>query len=429
MRTCGILSALLLAIIAIPALAVSILYNGVAQTVLMSPSFVASLDPKSMQARYQSVAPYLMQDALTEADGPDSLLTGLFPDPTTRATARQILSVALANTSPTTLPQTIDANLTTAIVQILSAAPPCTPAAEVAILDALSRNQLPTFDCAPRTATIQQQIATESSQILQQSLTQVTKVHPIFRYTPQDVTNRITEIRAGAGQSLILPATLIVMMVALAVRSRRQLFGWLSGVFIAAAIVGLLLTFASMTLITNQLELFITQQLPAQAGLLLPLVSLANDQSFPEFIAWSNRAFVIMLGIGVIGSVISFASPKPFATKPRMSQPLGPQMSSIGDGSTNRVKTDYETDALFADPRNTHQLPPGLDTSKLTFERRLPKIPQPTQQITDMIPAGDHTSPLPLDNQTETLEHRTETQELGPKDDSQTTQRTDEHRF
>lgn len=59
MRTCGILSALLLAVIAVPALAVSVLYNGVAQTILVSPSFVASLDPNSMQLRYQQIAPYI----------------------------------------------------------------------------------------------------------------------------------------------------------------------------------------------------------------------------------------------------------------------------------------------------------------------------------------------------------------------------------
>jgi hypothetical protein len=59
----------------------------------------------------------------------------------------------------------------------------------------------------------------------------------------------------------------------------------------------------------------------------------------------------------------------------------------------------------------------------------MPKIPQPTDQITGMIPLGDHTAPIPVDGQTETLEPNTGTQELGPKEDSRATQRTDEHRF
>ena len=432
MRTCGILSALLLTVIAVPALAVSVLYNGVAQTILVSPSFVASLDPNSMQLRYQQIAPYIVHNALTEPESPDSLLTALFPDATTRTTVRQILPDIIAQhaeATPDTLTQAFDAHLTAVIMQTFRDAPPCTVEGDAAMMATVARNQLPSLECAPTTAAMQQQVIDGANQVIRQAFDQISAVQPLFRYTTQDVANRINEARAGAGQSLILPATLIIMVVALAVRSRRQLFGWVSTLLLATAIIGMLLTYAIRLFTPSQLTTVMIQDLPTQAEILLPVIALLSDSAFPAFITWSPRTFLLILGSGITGGVIALVLPKPVTTKPRTSQPLGPQTPIIGDGSTNRVKTDYETDAILTNPGNTLQLPPGLDTSKLTFGRRLPKIPQPTQQITASIPKGDHTSSIPVDGQTETLEPNTHTQELGPKDDSRATQRTDEHRF
>lgn len=430
MRTCGILSALFLAIIAVPALAVSILYNGIAQTILVSPNFIENIDPISMNARYQQSAPYVVQRALTEADTPDALQTVLFPDATTRATVRQLLPQVLPSitndVSPTTWDQTFDKNVATVIAKAFEASPPCTPEIESAIGVTLAQNQLPEFTCAP---TNTQQLVDHANTIMRDSFRRITEVRPLFQYTTQDVANRINQLRAGAGQSLMLPATLIIMMVAFAVRSRRQLFGWISGVLLSASGLGLLLTYWGGTYTTTNLDALIMQEYTQYAEFLLPLASLINDSEFSTFLAWSTRAFLIVMGGGIIGILVAALLPKPINSIPRTSQPLGGQMSSIGDGSTNRVKTDYETDAFATDPSNTLQLPPGLDTSKLTFGRRLPKIPQPTQQITDIIPKGDYTSPIPVDGQTETLEANTQTQELGPKEDARTTQRTDEHRF
>lgn len=433
MRTCGILSALLLAVIAVPALAISILYNGIAQTILVSPSFLESIDPASMSARYQQSAPYIVQRALMEPDSPDALQTVLFPDVTTRATVRQILPQVLPSAtndlSPATWDQTFDKNLAAVITQTLAATPACTTDVEATIRTTLAQNQLPALICAPTNALLTQQVINGANQIMRNAFNRITEVQPLFQYTTQDIANRINELRAGAGQSLMFPATLIIMIVAFAVRSRRQLFGWISGILLATASLGLLLTYWGSTSTATNLDILIIQDYAQLAELLLPLTSIINDSAFPAFIAWTTRTFLIMLGGGIVGMIIAVLLPKPTATMPRTSQPLGGHMTIMGDGSTNRVKTDYETDALAADPSNTLQLPPGLDTSKLTFGRRLPKIPQPTQQITDIIPKGEHTSPIPVDGQTETLETNTQTQELGPKEDSRATQRTDEHRF
>jgi hypothetical protein len=435
MRTCGIFSALLLAIIAVPALAISVLYNGIAQTILVSPSFVASLAPKSMNIRYRHVAPYLVQNALTDINSADSIAATLFPDATTRTTVQQILHQILtpppATSSPVMTMSVFDTNLINVVTQTLGVMPPCTTAAETAIGTTLRQNQLPAFDCAPTSPALTQQIIDTTNQVLHQAFDNIIVSSQIFLYTSTDadMANQINSIRANAGQSIMFPATLIIMVVAFAVRSRRQLFGWISSIVLVATGIGILCIYGVSTSTAPMLEAFIIQEFTAQAGLLLPVVSAMNDSAFPEFLAWSMRTFLIMMGCGVIGVLIAIILPKPVVMKPRTSQPLGPQIPHLGDGSTNRVKTDYETDAFMTNPSNTLQLPPGLDTSKLTFGRRMPKIPQPTQQITDMIPSGDHTSPIPVDGQTETLDPDTQTQELGPKEDSRATQRTDEHRF
>jgi hypothetical protein len=431
MRSCGIFSALLLTILAVPALAISVLFHGIAQTILVSPSFVASLDSSAMNERYVHIAPYLVQHALTTSDTPDSMGTRLFPDDTTRATIQIILpqTLAMHTAEPALLLTTFDANLATIITQTLRALPPCAPEAERAIDAILDRNQLPVFDCAPANAARTQRIIDVARQLQRQAFSDVMTSSELFRYTSQDIANQLNTLRAGANQLIILPATLIIMIVAFAVRSRRQLFGWISSIFIATAGVGVLLSLWVGAITTPTLEAYIIQELTPQAGVLLPVISAINDSAFAQFLAWSIRTFLIIFGGGIAGILVAAFLPQPINTKPRTSQPLGPQSASVGDGSTNRVKTDYETDAIIADPQNTLQLPPGLDTSKLTFGRRMPKIPQPTQQITTAIPKGDHTSPIPVSSQTEHLEQDTNTQELGPQEDSRAKQRTDEHRF
>lgn len=432
MRTCSILSALVLACIAVPALAISVLYNGIAQTILVSPSYIAHLSPESLQSQYQHLAPYIVRQDLAQGDTPDSLLAMQFPEPSTRAIIRQIL-IELLNThddnlSTNAFAQQLDTDLPRIIRQTIANAPTCTDTQTDALTQALSRNQQPSIACAPPTQALSEQLVGATNQLIRMTFDQALVISPQFRHSNQDMANRINEIRAGAGQSIMIPATLIIIIVAFAVRSRRQLFGWISGILLSAALLGLLITFGNSRLVAHDVERFIVAQFADQVGWLLPVVVAFADDAFPTFITWSIQTFLVVFGVGVVGSIVAIALPKPIPTRPRNSQPLGQQPASIGDGSTNRVKTDFETDALFAS-NSTLQLPPGLDTSKLTFGRRLPKIPQPTQQITDVIPAGDHTTPIPVDGQTETLDPDTQTQELGPKSDSRATQRTDEHRF
>ncbi|MFZ9859035.1 MAG: hypothetical protein ACO3F2_11965 [Roseiflexaceae bacterium] len=426
MRTFGILSALLLAVIAVPALAISVLYNGIAQTILVSPSFIANVDPEIINTRYQYIAPYVVHNALTT-----STAATLLPDETTRATIQPVLTQVLStNTLTSATPMdAFDMLVTQVVTQTLRTAPPCTTDAESRIIATLARKQLPQLDCAPTTPALEQQIVDMTNQVLHQTFDSVMRGNQLVRFTSQDVTNQLNSIRTGARQSIMIPATLIIMVVALAVRSRRQLFGWISSIVVATAGIGALITFWLGSGVAPTVEQFIIQTFTQQAGILLPLVIAMTDSAFPPFLSWATRIFFIMLGGGIIGMVIAVVLPKPITMPARISTPLGHQAQIVNDGSTNRVKTDYETDAFIADPSNTLQLPPGLDTSKLTFGRRLPKIPQPTQQITDIIPAGDHTTPIPVDGQTETLNQETHTQELGPKEDSRATQRTDEHRF
>jgi len=431
MRTCSILSALVLACIAVPALAISVLYNGIAQTILVSPSYVSHISPESLQSQYQHLAPYIVRQDLAQGDTPDSLLAMQFPEPSTRNVMRQILTELLntdTNTSSNEFSQRLDTDLPRIIRQTIANAPTCTDTQTDALTQALSRNQQPSIACAPSTPALTEQLVDTTHQLARMTFDQALVVSPLFRHSNQDVANRINEIRAGAGQSIMIPATLVIIIVAFAVRSRRQLFGWISGILLSAAMLGLLITFGNSRLVAHDVERFIIAQFADQVGWLLPVIVVFADDAFPTFITWSIQTFLVMFGVGVVGSIVAVALPKPIPTRPRNSQPLGQQPATIGDGSTNRVKTDFETDALFAS-NSTLQLPPGLDTSKLTFGRRLPKIPQPTQQITDVIPAGDHTTPIPVDGQTETLEPDTQTQELGPKSDSRATQRTDEHRF
>lgn len=433
MRTCGILSAALLALIAVPTLVVSILYNGIAQTVLVSPTFVASISPESLQTRYQQLMPTVLQRAVAQPDISESLMANTFSNQAVRATAIQILPDLLdSNDEPFTVPviqEKLDNNLTPLVSQAILNSAPCTPTEETALGTQLANNTLPEFRCAPSTSALQQQVVDATARTIRTGFDTMLSASNQFSYTNQDVANRINEIRAGALQSIMLPATLMIMIVALAVRSRRQLFGWASIVLIASAAIGLPIMYASRALQANEVELWVMRELYTQADILLPVTTLLADSSFGAFGTWSTRAFMTLLGVGALGAIITTILPKPVITKPRTSQPLGPQVAAVNDGSTHRVKTDFETDALFANTNNTLQLPPGLDTGKLTFGRRLPKIPQPTQQITDMIPAGDHTTPIPVDGQTTHLDDEQQTQELGPKQDNNATQRTDEHRF
>ncbi len=434
MRSCGIISALLLALIAVPAFIISILYNGVAQTIFVSPSFVARLAPAEVQTRYRALAPYLLQQALNQPDSAESMMTILFPNPETRATMWQLLPPLLAKSngdlSPAALEQLTERELPALIEEMLRTASPCTAEEESAITSALGSGQLPMLSCAPRNPALTQQFVSTATDMIRQSFDAVLAASPAFGYSTQDVTRRISELRAGALQSIILPATLTIMIVALAVRSRRQLFGWIGGLLLASSVGGLPITLGLGTIATSNLEQTVMRTFTNNAGALLPFVTLFQDPSFQDFVNWSTSTFLIILGVGVLFAIVAIALPAmPTPSRPRGIQPMGAQMPVIGDGSTHRVKTDFDTNAIPAELGSTSQLPPGLDTSKLTFGRRLPKIPQPTQQITDMIPVGDQTSPIPVNTVTETLDANTHTQELGPKEDSRATQRTDEHRF
>lgn len=433
MRTCGILSALCITVIAIPAIVISVLAIGIAQTVLASPRFVERLTPQSINTQYAHIGPYVLRQALDQPDGPDTLVTVLYPDATARATARHILPRLLDSSggdlSPAAVTQMLDTRLVPLIAQTLNAAPICTADEERSVTTMLANNQMPSIECQPTSPQLTTQVTTTTSTLIRQSFDRILLASPLFRYTTQDVTIRVADIRAGALQSIMFPATLVIIVVALAVRSRRQFFGWIGGILLATTALGLPLSLSGVTIPVDSIEQFLIHELPEAIGVLLPLLIALSDPAFPESLLWSTWTLLIMFGVGLVASMIAIASPAAPLSRPRTSQPLSAKMPINRDGSTLRVKTDFETDAIIADSTNTAQLPPGLDTSKLNFGRRLPKIPQPTQQITDIIPAGDHTNQIPTEHDTTSLPVDTNTQELGPKEDSRATQRTDEHRF
>ncbi len=433
MRTCSILSALCITVFAIPAIVISVLAIGITQTVLVSPRFVERLTPQSINTHYAHIGPYVLRQALDQPDGPDTLVTVLFPDATARATARHILPPLLDSSggdlSPSVVTQMLDTRLVPLIAQTLNTAPACTADEERTLTNVLANNQMPSIKCAPTNPQLTEQVITTTSALIRQSFDRILLASPLFRYTTQDVTIRVADARAGALQSIMFPATLVIIVIALAVRSRRQFFGWIGGILLATTAVGLPITLSSVTIPVDTIEQFLIREIPEAIGVLLPVLIALSDAAFPESLLWATWTLLIMFGVGLVASMIAIASPSAQSSIPRTSQPLAAKMPINGDGSTLRVKTDFETDALIADSTNTAQLPPGLDTSKLTFGRRLPKIPQPTQQITDIIPAGDHTNQIPTESDTASLHVDTNTQELGPKEDSRATQRTDEHRF
>lgn len=433
MRSCGVISAVFLALIAVPALIISVLYNGIAQTVLVSPSFIERLAPADLQSRYQVLGPYLVRDALNQPDGQDTLMTTLFPDPATRATIRQLLPGLLeqrnGDFSPESIQQLLDRDLPVSVRAELQKVPLCTADAEASLAAFMDIEQIPGLRCAPQSAELTQQLITVISAHVRRAFDTAIAASSSFAYTQNDVTRRISELRAGAVQSIMLPATLMILIVAFAVRSRRQLFGWLGGILLSSAVLGFPIMLNSGSIDTREVERIIIQDFTRYAGQLLPIVTVIQDAAFRDFIGWSTSALFMLLGSGFAAAIVALALPKPSVARSRTLQPMGPHAPILGDGSTHRVQTDFETSALQAEPHNTSQLPPWLDTSKLTFGRRMPKIPQPTQPITDMIPVGDQTNPIPTHNVTESLDANTQTQELGPKEDSRATQRTDEHRF
>lgn len=372
MRTCGVFGAVVLAIIMVPLLIFAILFNGFSQTVLSSPSFIAKLNPQTLQRQFNEALPYFIATALQNPNDSDSkqLLTSLFPDPTVQTVAStalpQLITAMNGDYSANGQRSVMDTSLTPLLTTMITDAPACTPSQESSISIALKGNRaLGETLCNPQDPTVRSAlshyIATQLSDGLSgKSLLDHPK-NPTTTATMADVTANITTLKVAATQSLTVPAILLVLMIALAVRSLRELFGWVGGVLSISGLLGLPIAFLNKSLITLDLHALVMRDAPQQAGMILPFLTIFEDAVFGEYVRWITTAYATVLGVGIILVIIAL-------TLRRQYKPLNTALAPM-PGTPNAVVAGNDgTTAQVAVEIDTAEIPIGHVTKPLSTE-------------------------------------------------------------
>lgn len=366
MRTCGIIGASLLSLIAVPALAFAVVFYGFAQIVLGSPSFVAKLEPANIEAQIRNAAPYLVAAALSNPNDPDSqqLINDLIPDPAMRAMVTTLMPMLLEVTNGDLSSASL-AQLDSHVTQIIAQAPPCSAEAEAAYVQALAgTGDLPSELCRPNDAVLALQVSTRLADELRQLFDGIaqapmttpdggTAISP--QLMGQDITASIAAVRANAGQGFILPLTLIVLVLALAVRSLRELLGWSGGILLFAGLIGLGVAFASGSLLAVDWPAAFRQELQGpELSLALIVFELFDTDAFGPLVSWLNTVNGGMAAGGLVAMIVSAFLPRP--VRPA----VAPVMADLSVGAIPTMTRGTQAQDLGA----TQPIPTGDDERK-----------------------------------------------------------------
>lgn len=372
MRTCGIIGAVVLSMIAVPALVFAVLYFGFAHTVLGSPEFVAKLNPANLEAQFRKVAPYIVANALANPDDPESqqLLNDMFPEAGMRAMATEVLPQVLASTNgdlsaeglATALGSTLDDNVTLLIDQ----SPECTADVEAELLLAInSGRDLPAELCRPNDPATKQALADALTGSMREAFTALqsgpfpgsesstdttTSAGDAPTVMGQDFTATIETVRAGAGQAFIMPAILLVLIMALAVRSVREALVWNGAIFLFTGLFGLGIAFTSGSILAINWQELLTQELSSnELSIMTILLDIFDASAFTALVSWLTTVNGILSVVGVLGIVASFFAPQPLPPAPAVLTAMPGTPSAIptmSTSTTNPVATDLSTSAL-----------------------------------------------------------------------------------
>lgn len=360
MRSCGVFGAVLLAIVMVPLLVFALLFNGFSQTVLRSPSFVAKLSPQNLQRQFNEALPYLVVNALQKPEDPDSkqLITSLFPDPMVQtmaiATLPKVFMQLNGDYSTATRQKIMGEDLKQMIGSIMSAAAECTFAQESTISIALkAKRPIGETLCNPREQTTRNELTGSIATQLRDGISGKPLLdnpkNPTTIASIAEFTSTITTLEVAATQSLTGPAILLVLIIALAVRSLRELFGWVGGLLSISGLLGLPIAFLNKSLITIDLHALVIQNTPQQAGFILPFLTIFEDPIFGDYVRWITTAYATILGVGIFLVMVALLWRREKKPLPSVISPMpGTPAPILGgnDGTTTPVAVEVETSEI-----------------------------------------------------------------------------------
>jgi hypothetical protein len=393
--------------LAIPMIIGSILINGFAYTVLTNATFVANLSPARIQAQVIAAIPALLNTTVMNPDDSETtdIYNTLFPDPTVRNIAREQMPALMASMdgdfSPAQLTQTLATTVPELMTQVVASAPPCTASQERDLMAIIKASRdLGDSLCAPQDPATRQQLVGYLSQQMTaalrgDTLTQDT-TNPLTAMQTQDMTNAITNITLTARQGIIWPVTLVIIILALAVRSIRGFCGWLGGLSLISGAGGMGIAALSQSLLTIDLARELTQRMPEQSQIITPFLSLIDGAVFPPYVSWLMTAYSVCTGVGAVLVVVAlFLTPRrpntPVVLTPLPGTP--PAHSSGNDGSTAPVAVELDTNAIPIG-KVTGPLAPE-DASATTDAHQFVATTQSTTNELDVTPSASNDPDTP----------------------------------
>lgn len=360
MRTCSVIGAVLLSMIAIPMIIGSIVLNGFTNVVLSNPAFVANLSPERMQARVIEALPAIMSAAVANPSDTDTndIFNTLFPDPTVRNIAREQMPVIVekmnGDYSVASLERVLNADMPQLMQQVVTAAPACTPAQEsdlVALMHA--ERDLGDSVCQPQDSAVRQQLATyievRVRAALQGDTLTANADNPLTTMQMRDITTAIDGITQTARQGIIWPAMLVIIILALAVRTIRGLLGWVGGLAFVSGGIGMAGALAGRSLVNLDMAAALTRNFPEQSQIITPFLTIFDVPVFDAYAHWLIVVFGACIGVGGLLAIIAAVMRSPSTAAPAVLAPLPgtPHAQVTGnDGTTAPVAVEIDTDAI-----------------------------------------------------------------------------------
>jgi len=311
MRTCSIITAVVLSIIAVPMIIGSILANSFTTIVLTDESFVAQLNPQRIQAQVVEALPAILNSVVANPDDADAtdIYTGLFPDPTMRAIARDQMPALVAGMqgdfSVTSLTSTLDTMLPALMEQTVDAAPPCTADQESALVTIINtKRDLGDALCQPQSPATRQLVITYLQDNIRAALTGETLSqnpdNPLTTLQMRDVNNAVTSITQEAQQGIIWPVVLVVIIMALAVRSLRGFCGWMGSLTLISGGAGLAIAALGQSLLTMNVAAELAKGMPNEYQIIAPFLTIFDSAALDTYVQW---LFVIFGGCAAAGGI------------------------------------------------------------------------------------------------------------------------------
>jgi hypothetical protein len=160
----------------------------------------------------------------------------------------------------------------------------------------------------------------------------------------------IETMRAGAGQAFIMPAILLVLIMALAVRSVREALVWNGAILLLTGLFGLGIAFTSGSILAINWQELLTQELSSnELSIMTIMLDIFDASAFTALVSWLTTVNGILSVVGVLGIVGSFFAPQPLPPAPAVLTAMPGTPSAIptmSTSTTNPVATDLSTNAL-----------------------------------------------------------------------------------